>query len=417
MDYNDLIDSLLSKIWIIILSIISINILYIPIYKRCVNGLLDPLLIGLVFSSLANSVPFYLFSVGLMRLELLLFIILSEFSFWGVFYNTHVRLKYKYSKPSDDSFIEKIGLLSLLMVVVLQLCIYKLNGIPLFNESRFAATGGNDTIVNLLQRLISPFMIFLCLYCFKKMEQRRRKGFYFFFIILIISFLSGSKSFILSLVSGYFFYNFFYKGITPHLRWYIIFIIILTPLITLYNKSDNALGAYLYRLIGNGDIYWNAVYNDAIDYVKIDNPFINQTHLFWGPFRYLIGFKPGPNDMAIVGESIMEYAYSHVSGVPNSRIPVLGWIYFRWFGLLFSAFMGWISAYFIKKVPNMYNGNMISVFYKCSFYSIGVSFITDGYLGFSSLLSILFFSIVVGFVRLINQINRDGKIVNYNNQL
>lgn len=415
MDYNDLVASLLSEIKTILFSVIVINILYIPIYKKCVNGFLDPLLIGLVFSSLANSVPFYLFSVGLMRLELLLFIISSELCFWVFFYNTHIRFKCKYKKSSDDSFIENIGLLSLLIVIVFQLCIYKLSGIPLFNESRFSATGGNDTIVNLLQRLISPFIIFLCLYCFKKIEERNRKGFFYFFIILIFSFFNGSKSFILSLVSGYFFYNFFYKGITPHLKWHILFIVILTPLITLYNKSDNAFGAYLYRLIGSGDIYWNAVYNDAIDHVKIDNPIFNQTHLLWGPFRYLIGFKPGPNDMAIAGESIMEYAYSHVSGVPNSRIPVLGWIYFRWLGLLFSAFMGWLSAILIKKVPNMYNGNMISVFYKCSFYSVGVSFITDGYLGFSRLLSILFFSIVIGFARLLYQINKNGKIVNYNN--
>lgn len=77
------------------------------------------------------------------------------------------------------------------------------------------------------------------------------------------------------------------------MKWYFILFIALTPLFILFSKSDYALNAYLYRLIGNGDIYWNAVYDDAIDHIKIENPIINQTHLLWGPFRHLIGFTPG----------------------------------------------------------------------------------------------------------------------------
>ncbi len=406
MNYEDLISSLLNEIVTIFLATIIINILYIPIYKRCINGFLDPLLISVVFSSLANSVPFYLYFAGLMRGELFLFILFFEGCFWIVFYKTHICFKNKNNKKiikNESLLVERIGLLSIFIVILLQLYIYKLNGIPLFNESRFTATGGDDTIVNLLQRFISPFDTFLCLYCFYKMDLRKKKGYFILLIILVFSFLSGSKSFILRLISAYFYYNIFYKGKIPYVKWYFILFIALTPLFTLYGKSDDTLSAYLYRLIGNGDIYWNAVYDDAIDHIKIENPIINQTHLLWGPFRHLIGFTPGPSDMAIVGESIMEYAYSYISGVPNSRLPVLGWIYFRWWGLLFAMFMGWLVAILIKKVPNMFKNSLISAFYKASFYSIGASFITDGYLGFSNLLGVIFFSMTVASIRLLTQ--------------
>ena len=43
MNYEDLIGSLLAEIRTIFLAIIIINVLYIPIYKRCINGFLDPL--------------------------------------------------------------------------------------------------------------------------------------------------------------------------------------------------------------------------------------------------------------------------------------------------------------------------------------------------------------------------------------
>ena len=85
MDYEDLIGSLLAEIRTIFLAIIIINVLYIPIYKRCINGFLDPLLIVVVFASLANSVPFYLYFTGLMRTELFLFILLFEGCFWLFF--------------------------------------------------------------------------------------------------------------------------------------------------------------------------------------------------------------------------------------------------------------------------------------------------------------------------------------------
>lgn len=418
MNYEDLIGSLLAEIRTIFLAIIIINVLYIPIYKRCINGFLDPLLIVVVFASLANSVPFYLYFAGLMRTELFLFILLFEGCFWLFFYKIHIRFKYEINektRKNENLLVEKVGLLSIFIVILLQLYIYRLNGIPLFNESRFTATGGNDTIVNLLQRIIGPFNVFLSLYCFYKIDSRKKKGYFILLVILGFSFLSGAKSFILRLISAYFYYNIFYKRKIPHVKWYFILFIALTPLFILFSKSDYALNAYLYRLIGNGDIYWNAVYDDAIDHIKIENPIINQTHLLWGPFRHLIGFTPGPSDIAIAGESIMEYAYSYISGVPNSRLPVLGWIYFRWWGLLFAMFMGWLVAFLIKKVPNMFNNSLISTFYKASFYSIGASFITDGYLGFSNLLGVIFFSMTVACIRLLTQKKQYGHVVNYNN--
>ena len=158
-----------------------------------------------------------------------------------------------------------------------KLYIYRLNGIPLFNESRFTATGGNDTIVNLLQRIIGPFNVFLSLYCFYKIDSRKKKGYFILLVILGFSFLRGAKSFILRLISAYFYYNIFYKRKIPHVKWYFILFIALTPLFLLFSKSDYALNAYLYRLIGNGDIYWNAVFDDAIDHIKIENPIINPT--------------------------------------------------------------------------------------------------------------------------------------------
>ena len=211
MNYEDLIGSLLAEIRTIFLAIIIINVLYIPIYKRCINGFLDPLLIVVVFASLANSVPFYLYFAGLMRTELFLFILLFEGCFWLFFYKIHIRFKYEINektRKNENLLVEKVGLLSIFIVILLQLYIYRLNGIPLFNESRFTATGGNDTIVNLLQRIIGPFNVFLSLYCFYKIDSRKKKGYFILLVILGFSFLSGAKSFILRLISAYFYITF-----------------------------------------------------------------------------------------------------------------------------------------------------------------------------------------------------------------
>ena len=98
------------------------------------------------------------------------------------FYNTHIRFKYEINektKKNENLLVERVGLLSIFIVILLQLYIYKLNGIPLFNESRFTATGGNDTIVNLLQRIMSPFSVFLSLYCFYKIDSRKKERIFY----------------------------------------------------------------------------------------------------------------------------------------------------------------------------------------------------------------------------------------------
>ena len=111
MNYEDLISSLLNEIVTIFLATIIINILQLPIYKRCINGFLDPLLISVVFSSLANSVPFYLYFAGLMRGELFLFILFFEGCFWIVFYKTHICFKNKNNKKiiKNEIYIESFS--------------------------------------------------------------------------------------------------------------------------------------------------------------------------------------------------------------------------------------------------------------------------------------------------------------------
>jgi hypothetical protein len=416
MDYEELIGLLHKELSIIFFSFIGINSLYYLIYKKCVKGILDPLLIAIIFSSLANTVPIFLYAVGAMESELFIFIILAEGGFWYTFYKTYISFPFKKQiKTNDNGSIFKIlGYLSLFIVIILQLISYKLNGIPIFNESRFTNTGGVDTIVNLLMRITEPFKLYIYLYSFKLIDEKKKKGFIFLFILLSFAFLSGSKSFILVPITSYFYYTFFYKNKIPKIKIQYILLIILTPLLTFLINSDNGIERYLYRLIANGDVYWNAVFNDSIYNVKIDNPLLNLSHLFWSPLRYIIGYTPNKTDLSLVGEEIMINAYDYVSGVPNSRLPVLGWVYYGWGGIIFCVCMGFISAFCIKRLPVKQKHNLISLCYKCSFYSIGVSFITDGYLGFSKLFNLLFFLITVFFLRIIIQLYHD-KSFNYNN--
>ena len=170
MDYEELIGLLHKELSIIFFSFIGINSLYYLIYKKCVKGILDPLLIAIIFSSLANTVPIFLYAVGAMESELFIFIILAEGGFWYTFYKTYISFPFKKQiKTNDNGSIFKIlGYLSLFIVIILQLISYKLNGIPIFNESRFTNTGGVDTIVNLLMRITEPFKLYIYLLKFRK---------------------------------------------------------------------------------------------------------------------------------------------------------------------------------------------------------------------------------------------------------
>lgn len=418
MNYGELLELLYKELPSILLTLIIINLLYFPIYKKCVLGVLDPLLIAILFSSFANTVPIFLYRIQLMSLEFLIFIILAESAFWITFYRTYINFPFRRIINTNDSgsIFNLLGNFSLFIVVILQLISYKLNGIPLFNETRFTGTGGTDTIVNLLMRITDPFKIYIYLYSFKLIDNKKKKGYIFLMPIIIFAFLEGSKSFILTLISTFFFYSFFYKKKIPQIKIQYIILIVLTPLLTFTINSDNGIERYLYRLIANGDVYWNAIFDDSVHHIKINNPILNQSHFFWAPLRHIIGFTPDKTDLSLVGEEIMIYAYNDVSGVPNSRLPILGWVYYRWGGILFCACMGFICAFLIKRFPYKQKHNLISLCYKCYFYSIGVSFITDGYLGFSKLFNLLFFAITVFFLRIIIQLH-NGKSINYNNQL
>ena len=178
-------------------------------------------------------------------------------------------------------------------------------------------------------------------------------------------------------------------------------IIILSPVVTILlaayaSTFMGSIGYLGYRLLANGDIYWNGFGNAVADNIKIDSPILNMTYMFWGPFRHILGIEVNPTTMTTIGSLVFEQAsgFFPEAGAPNSRLSMLSWIDYKWGGLLMSAFFGYIAASMYKYCYRRRSKTIGEVCIKSLIFSASLCFISDVYLGFNSLFGIIPFALM-----------------------
>lgn len=139
MSAQEFISLLVENISSFIMAFLFSHLMFYYIYRYRVRSILDPLLVKIFFIGCANSVPLFLFLIKSIEVELFFFFVASQVLFWILFY-------FGFSKKHKQNIIisewEKFDtffLLVCLTIYIVSILFYvKLNGIPIFNDNRFA---------------------------------------------------------------------------------------------------------------------------------------------------------------------------------------------------------------------------------------------------------------------------------------
>jgi hypothetical protein len=215
-----------------------------------------------------------------------------------------------------------------------------------------------------------------------------------FLSIALFSILSGSKSAILIMLHGYFFYVYVYekRTINFHLIKKYLPLIIIFPLFVISLQSGGNLFSSIIplfnRFISYGDCYWMAYPDDVIDKICIKNKFSYLSFRFLAPFR-IVSYSDAETviGLQLAWEVNPETYGMHIG--PNTRLPILGWVLFRWHGLILSAFTGVFCAFWktwlVRYIPD---GIIPTIIYAYVYLSL-VAVFTDPMVGLSSIFSII----------------------------
>lgn len=392
-------------------SLVICIIIYAPIIKKTVHSIFDPILFALIFAVLANAIPVFLYFTEYISTDKIVYIALSEAIFWfGYFLFAKKKIKISnYSIINDGAISYRLFWLFFGLNIFTHLLTYILFGIPLFAESRLSTytNSGGWGILSHISKFASFYSLVYAYFLFFNKPNSK--------IILIIvllssitfSVFSGSKSSILIIFYTFFFYKYFYENSTISFKFFkrIAPLFLLFPILIISYKHGSggsiigALGSFFFRLLGNGDVYWMGFANDVIDSINIEKPFTFLFSRVLGPFRVIDVSKIPPP----IGAQLYWYNYPAFEGVmkgPNTRLPVLSWVLFRWFGLILSFFIGvfcaWWRTRLIRHIPH----SIITVILYGYIYQSFTTFFTDPLFGSGTIfsMSFSFFIIYIFFV-------------------
>lgn len=374
-----------------------LSILFIYLFKKYRVHIIDPFFLAIVGCVFAYVVPFFLFFTGNCPIQHFTYFCISESLFWVMFLLTCKPTKFKrYHLVNEMQYARLFFKINVVIYVVSSLLTYLYVGVALFLEHRQELLVEASSGSGLLGRF-SGFSALYILYYTYHMIFRYHKYRYSFFIFLVVvnSILSGSKGAVLALLISYFIYVSFYLGKIPHVKKKYFLLLLLVPIFILmtYGGSDSsgfllASGDFLYRFMAFGDTYWYAYPNNTIEKVEFVHPFATFFQGLLGPFR-LIDYNSLDKSIGIQLFWAVEPSATGTITGPNARTAVMGWSFFGWMGLAFSAFCGWLMGFLMYRVRKHFIHSFLSVFVFGYLYQISVTICTDFSFFLNSLSSFL----------------------------
>jgi len=365
MTSSEFLLELLDNYWNYIISLIICSVIFYFLFRNKVRSITDPLLVSIISAVLADSIVVYLSISNLMPKQHTIFFLIGQTLFFAIYqYYIPSRSEIVVDEELVESEREDYLLFEICILIYLFCTLYSwyLNGVPIFNSSRFEINIDNSSgILGLLSKISNAVLLYLVIYSFHITNSEQYiKGYVYLLIISLLCLLGGSKGFILTIVSGYFFYYCFYINKFPKIQFKYIAIIIATPLLAISiagiaGENSSALLVYLYRLLAYGDIYWYAYPDDAISSITIQAPFLNMSSLLLGPFRHIFDFGLTDDVMQTAGGILFEQIYDYFpeKGAPNSPVFITSWVYFRWYGLFMTLLIAWIGSLFYNRLHPM----------------------------------------------------------------
>lgn len=393
-----------------IFSILVILFLMIPIFRKYVHGVLDPFFFVLFMTVFAYAIPVFLYLTDNCSMRNFSYFLISESFFWigfALFYGTRTNFS-KYGITNESVLLSHIFHLSLFIYVVSKIYTYLFIGIPLLMEYRLDIYSEANGL-GILGRLADFSASFLLIYSFYLRDKGQKKYLLIFALIFVNSILTGSKSAILVFFQSYFIYAYFYGGEVPRFnKKYVVLLLLFPVAILLLSASGvedlEAAGlGFFVRMIANGDVFWYAYPNDVIDRINVINPFTNFFVGILGPFRLIDYQSVEPSIGALINWEIEPSLYGTNAG-SNARPAIAGWIYFGWYGILFSFLLGCFVSYLIYHIRKYFSQSLLGIILYGFLYQSVITFIIDPSLGFNYLSNFLINVIIyTAFVFLISK--------------
>ena len=401
--------SLLFEKYPIYLVLLCIQLVFFTILVRKKKiSIIDPFFFQIVGCAFANIIPFFLYLTGQCPQKHFIFFVISETAFWVVLLLFWKPTKFAgYKIINEHQYARLLFWMCLSVYMLSNILTYIYVGIALNMESRLELYTESSGL-GILGRLSDFACLYIVYYSFDKILKCRRKKYAIVFLFVIVnSFLSGSRSSILILLVGYYIYAYFYVGKMPRVKKKYIALILLFPvlLISMSAVSDSggfydSLGEFSYRVLSYGDCYWSAYPDNMIDTVKFNSPFKTFFSGLLGPFRIIDVSKI---DISI-GTQLLWNANPLKEGImggPNSRPPIMGWCYFGWSGIFFTAFCGWLSSMLLFRLRKLFPNSFLGVFVYGYLYYLSTMILTDFSLFLGSLATMLINLILYGSLLLL----------------
>lgn len=348
-----------------LISLISFSLmfvaLYLWIYRAYILSLYDPLFLICVASGLANSIVFYLFYLGEIRLHYLYYFIFTELAFLAGFFifKPIPSLKSSFSKKVfqrcpktfDENFVTILFYWASLLHVLSQLITYFVVGLPILMESRLTTYAGGSGF-GLVGRLldissgVGIFLLFYRVYYSKTAKIGKIYNFLYFIFIVFAFVVSGNKTNLLFLIYYLFILNVFMLKIRGIKASYqvekiqrlqtkillasiaLVFLVIAVQISTIGGDANfsNSLLVLGKRIVSFGDIYYLTLPNDVI--TQLDNTHGPILQLFKDPlgmFR-IVPWTELPVDN---GFAVSSYHYGDIPSGPNPRYNYFSMLYFN----------------------------------------------------------------------------------------
>lgn len=398
MTIDEFLFVLINNLPIYFLSLIISCIIFLPLIKKTVRSIIDPLFMAIVGNIFANAIVIFLLFENLIQTIYIIYFILSEVLFWIGFFSLKKTRINKFI-IEDNNFCYNLFIIFFVLMIISNILTYMFLGIPIFKESRletYTSSGGMGILSH-----INSFSSFYCsIYVFILLEYKKKYLFILTILILLIfSILGGSKGAILLIISGFFFYYYFYKK--KHIRSKLLIkygpIVIIFPIITLLvqNKGNvqSSVADLLIRFMSYGDCYFDAYPYNVIDSVKITKPFTYLLSGIMGPLR-IINYDDVETSIGLQIQQILYPSITTITG-PNARLPIYGWTLWGWGGLILSYLCGFILGLVVKKLPQTIPRSILTTIIYSYIYTLTIPILTDVSLFVNNLFPLLLFLIIL----------------------
>ena len=385
--------------------LIMVALFCVPLFRCFTKSILDPFFYALVSAVFAYTVPVFLYLEGFCSEKYFYYFLISEIVFWIVLlvYPTKNITFNRKKIVGEEAYARIVFKLAFIIYIASELYTYIYIGIPLFMDYRqelYVGTG-----YGFLGRFSSFASSYVILYSYYQILGKKNKKYVAYFVFIVITgLLSGSKGAILTFLTWYFIYEYFYIGKKPKVKIKYLVLVLCFPIavLLLYKGSTSgnvsgAIGDFLFRFMANGDCYWMAYPNGNIDFIHIKQPFISLFSGFLAPLRFISYDIVEPAIGNQLFWLVEPSEYGKIAG-PNARLAISGWCYFGWGGIVFAALSGWLVAFCIYTSKKYFTRSIFGVFLYGLLFQAGVSYFTDPGLFFNNISSFIMNILLYGFV-------------------